>query len=47
MNITEGRQKFLCFAKTILGKQYRPKHEIGCKQGLQYTPHNVQLFEYS
>ena len=23
------------------------KQEIGCKQGLQYTPGNVQLFEYS
>ena len=23
------------------------EQEIGCKQGLQYTPRNVQLFEYS
>ena len=23
------------------------QQEIGCKQGLQYTPRNVQLFEYS
>ena len=27
--------------------QFVSKQEIGCKRGLQYTPRNVQLFEYS
>ena len=30
-----------------VNKKHTKKQEIGCKRGLQYTPRNVQLFEYS
>ena len=45
MNRNWSNQKPNPALKTKMGNKYELQQEIGCKQGFQYTPRNVELLE--